>query len=131
FNHEALANLTQIDYDREMAFIAVRLAPDSHTETDIIGVSRAVSDPNNEEAEFAVLVRSDLKGQGLGSILLNTIIQYCKQRGLQRLTGITMPNNQGMLSLARKSGFQVEIHFEDKTAELLLVLQDDNQPERG
>lgn len=126
FNHEALANLTQIDYDREMAFIAVSLDPDSHEEQEILGVSRAVSDPSNEEAEFAVLIRSDLKGQGLGSILLNTIIQYCKQRGTLRMTGITMPTNHGMLALARKSGFQVEIHFEDKTAELLLPLQPEN-----
>ncbi|QUJ70378.1 bifunctional acetate--CoA ligase family protein/GNAT family N-acetyltransferase (plasmid) [Photobacterium sp. GJ3] len=123
FNHEALANLTQIDYDREMAYIAVQLDPDTHEESDILGVSRAVSDPTNEEAEFAVLVRSDLKGQGLGSMLLNTIIQYCRHRGIQRLTGITMPTNQGMLALARKSGFQVAIHFEDQTAELLLPLQ--------
>ncbi|MCW8329418.1 bifunctional acetate--CoA ligase family protein/GNAT family N-acetyltransferase [Photobacterium sp. SDRW27] len=125
FNHEALANLTQIDYDREMAFVATREITDENGETEevIIGVTRALSDPDNEEAEFAILVRSDLKGVGLGNILMNKIIRYCKQRGLQRITGMTMPSNRGMIMLAQKVGFEIDIQMEDGIVEMLLPLK--------
>ncbi len=59
FTHDDLANMTQIDYDREMAFVAVRTSAEK---SEILGVTRAISDPDNIDAEFAVLVRSDLKG---------------------------------------------------------------------
>ncbi len=64
FTHDDLANMTQIDYDREMAFVAVRTSAEK---SEILGVTRAISDPDNIDAEFAVLVRSDLKGLGLGA----------------------------------------------------------------
>lgn len=67
FTHDDLANMTQIDYDREMAIVAVRR---SGAGEEILGVTRAISDPDNVDAEFAVLVRSDLKGLGLGRRLL-------------------------------------------------------------
>src|SRR5207237_9581910 len=67
-----LARLTQIDYAREMAFIAVRTLPDGTTET--LGVVRAVCDPDNVDAEFAIIVRSDLKGRGLGRVLLRKMV---------------------------------------------------------
>lgn len=119
FNHEDLANMTQIDYDREMAFVAVQ----SDAGTDIIlGVTRAISDPDNHDAEFAVLVRSDLKGIGLGRRLLEKLIAYSRAQGTRRLNGITMPHNQGMIALARKLGFQVEIALEDGVVNLSLPL---------
>ena len=74
-----LARLTQIDYDRDMAFIATRKRSDGQSET--IGVVRAMADPDHEKAEFAVIVRSDVKGQGLGSILMSKVIEYCRGRG--------------------------------------------------
>ena len=70
FTHEDLANMTQIDYDREMAFVAVRRIDQTE---EILGVTRAISDPDNIDAEFAVLVRSDLKGLGLGRRLMEKI----------------------------------------------------------
>ncbi|OZS42006.1 bifunctional acetate--CoA ligase family protein/GNAT family N-acetyltransferase [Photobacterium sanguinicancri] len=125
FNHEALANFTQIDYDREMAFVATTnlVNEDGSEEEVIIGVTRALSDPYNEEAEFAILVRSDLKGLGLGRILMEKIIDYCHKRGLQRLTGMTMPSNRGMIMLAQKVGFHVDIQMADGIVEMLLLLQ--------
>ncbi|MEJ2765863.1 bifunctional acetate--CoA ligase family protein/GNAT family N-acetyltransferase [Photobacterium sp. MCCC 1A19761] len=125
FNHEALANLTQIDYDREMAFVATRQVTllDGRQEEEIIGVTRALSDPENEEAEFAILVRSDLKGVGLGRILMTKIIDYCRQRGLERLTGMTMPSNRGMIMLAQKVGFSIDIQMEDGIVEMMLPLK--------
>lgn len=119
FTHDDLANMTQIDYDREMAFVAVR---DPSGEAEILGVTRAISDPDNIDAEFAVLVRSDLKGLGLGRRLLEKLIAYTREHGLQRLNGITMPHNQGMVALARKLGFQVDVQLEDGIVSLTLPL---------
>ncbi|AEX50689.1 bifunctional acetate--CoA ligase family protein/GNAT family N-acetyltransferase [Rahnella aquatilis] len=120
FTHEDLANMTQIDYDREMAFVAIHTVDD---ESEIIGVTRAVSDPDNIDAEFSVLVRSDLKGLGLGRRLLDKMIHYAAEHGLQRLTGITMPNNRGMITLARKLEFDVDIQIQDGIVNLSLALE--------
>lgn len=120
FTHEDLANMTQIDYDREMAFVAVRT---ENEESEIIGVTRTVSDPDNIDAEFSVLVRSDLKGLGLGRRLLDKMIDYAAEHGLQRLTGITMPNNRGMITLAKKLGFDVDIQIQDSIVNLSLALE--------
>ncbi|MDU1953336.1 bifunctional acetate--CoA ligase family protein/GNAT family N-acetyltransferase [Atlantibacter hermannii] len=119
FTHEDLANMTQIDYDREMAFVAVQ-SYEEHEQ--ILGVTRAISDPDNVDAEFAVLVRSDLKGLGLGRKLLEKLIAYTRDHGLERLNGITMPNNRGMVALARKLGFDVDIQLEDGIVGLTLAL---------
>lgn len=119
FTHDDLANMTQIDYDREMAIVAVR----KHNGRDeIIGVTRAISDADNIDAEFSVLVRSDLKGLGLGRRLLEKMIIYTRQHGLQQLNGITMPGNQGMVTLARKLGFTVDVQLEDGIVTLSLPL---------
>lgn len=124
-NHEAMANLTQIDYDREMAFVATQQITNEKGENEeiIIGVCRALSDPDNIDAEFAILVRSDLKGVGLGSILMDKIIRYCKQRGLSQISGMTMPSNRGMIMLAQKVGFNIDIQMEDGIVEMLLPLK--------
>jgi len=119
FTHDDLANMTQIDYDREMAFVAIKNT--GHGD-EILGVTRAISDPDNVDAEFAVLVRSDLKGLGLGRKLLEKLIIYTREHGLERLNGITMPRNQGMITLARKLGFSVDIQFEDGIVSLTLPL---------
>ena len=119
FTHDDLANMTQIDYDREMAIVAVRR---SGAEEEILGVTRAISDPDNVDAEFAVLVRSDLKGLGLGRRLLEKLIGYTRDHGLSRLNGITMPNNRGMVTLARKLGFDVDIQLDEGIVSLSLSL---------
>ena len=120
-NHEALANLTQIDYDREMAFIAIT---NSGSNPEIIGVSRALLNPDNTDAEFAILVRSDLKGMGLGKLLLQKIIDYCRQKDTKQISGMTMPTNRGMLMLAQKLGFELDVQFEDGTADMVLKLSE-------
>ena len=98
-----LARLTQIDYEREMAFIA-EAAEAGVPQT--LGVVRAHADPDNIAAEFAILVRSDLKGRGLGSALLAKPIGYCRARGIQRLTGEVLAENRPMLWLAAALVFQ-------------------------
>ncbi|UNH27959.1 bifunctional acetate--CoA ligase family protein/GNAT family N-acetyltransferase [Moellerella wisconsensis] len=119
FSHDDLANMTQIDYDREMAFVAVLNQGD---DSEIIGVTRAMADPDNQEAEFAVLVRSDMKGFTLGYQLMNKLINYTRAYGIKKLTAITMPENRNMISLAKKLGFKVDVQFEDSIVNLTLVL---------
>jgi len=100
-----LARFTQIDYEREMAFIAV--GENEQGEEETLGVARAHADADNVEAEFAIIVRSDLKGRGLGAALLRKLIDYCRSRGTQRLIGEAFADNDRMLALARECGFQV------------------------
>ena len=96
-----VARLVQIDYAREMAFVAFDGAA-------ILGVVRAVADPDNVEAEFAIIVRSDLKARGLGYLLLDKLIRYQRAHGTQRLVGEVLRENRAMRDLAEASGFAVE-----------------------
>ena len=105
FVHSELARFAQIDYDREMAFIATAAGDGGRVET--LGVARAIADPDNTSAEFAVLVRSDLKGKRLGTLLMQKLVAYCRARGIGRLTGDVLGDNQRMLALARQLGFAV------------------------
>ncbi|RVT53713.1 bifunctional acetate--CoA ligase family protein/GNAT family N-acetyltransferase [Rubrivivax albus] len=100
--HSELARLTQIDYEREMAFIAL----DANGDT--LAVVRGVTDPDNVGAEFGIVVRSDLKGGGLGERLLRKLIDYHRSRGTQVLTAEVLAENARMLALARDLGFTVE-----------------------
>jgi acetyltransferase len=99
-----LAHFTQIDYEREMAFIAVAL--DGAGAGEILGVARACSLPDGTAAEFAVLVRSDLKRQGLGTLLMRKLIRYCGEHGTAELWGSVLAENGAMLHLAEKLGFR-------------------------
>ncbi|HXK58177.1 MAG TPA: GNAT family N-acetyltransferase, partial [Gammaproteobacteria bacterium] len=103
--HSEMAKLTQIDYDREMAFIAAGVDPGIRDET--LGVVRTVTDANNHTAEFAVVVRSDLKGEGLGRKLLTKMIDYCRARGTRVMKGEVLANNRRMLNLAAALGFSI------------------------
>ncbi len=109
-----LARLTQIDYAREMAFIAVRTMPDQTAQT--LGVVRAIIDPDNVDAEFAIIVRSDLKGRGLGHLLLGKLIEFLSGRGTQRMIGYVLRQNEAMRELARSHGFVVNASSSDVDA---------------
>jgi acetyltransferase len=98
-----LARLTQIDYAREMAFVAVDTGVDGQERT--LGVVRAISDPDNVSAEFGITVRSDLKGEGLGVMLMQRIIDYQRRHGTKKLVATVLAENQRMLELARRLGF--------------------------
>ncbi len=104
FDHSQLARMTQIDYDREMAFIAMS---DENELPTTLGVARAIADPDNESAEFAVAVRSDQKGRRLGEMLLMRIIAYCRTRGTRCIVGEALRENTAMIQLARKCGFTI------------------------
>jgi acetyltransferase len=106
-----MARLTQIDYEREMAFIATAPGPEGAEET--LGVVRAVADPDNEQAEFAIVVRSDLKGGGLGELLMRKLITHFRSRGTRRMVGDVLKENERMLELARQLGFEVEPSYDE------------------
>lgn len=101
-----LARLTQIDYDREMAFIAT--CRDEQGVDATLGVVRVFAGPDKQQAEFAVSVRSDLKGKGLGPILMHKLIAYCRSIGVRQLNGETLPDNLAMQNLARRCGFTID-----------------------
>jgi acetyltransferase len=105
FDHSQLARMTQIDYDREMALVISRKNEDGTHET--LGVARAIADPDNETAEFAVAARSDMKGRGFGKLLLVRIIDYARKRGTKWMIGEALRENAGMIALARQTGFEM------------------------
>jgi acetyltransferase len=109
--HSELARLTQIDYEREMAFIATAVGPDGQEET--LGTVRGICDPDNTEAEFGIIIRSDLKGQGLGWILMDKLVRYLRANGTQRIVGTVLRENAGMLALGERLGFAITRHPED------------------
>jgi acetyltransferase len=98
-----LARFTQLDYERDMAFIAV--ARNNLGVPETLGAARAHADADNIAAEFAVLVRSDVKGQGLGTMLLKKLILYGRGKGLKKLFGEVLAENTPMLRLAQSLGF--------------------------
>lgn len=117
-----MVKLTQIDYDREMAFIAK--GPDNEGVVRTLGVVRAMVTTDNSEAEFAVAVRSDLKRQGLGKLLMQKIIRYCKARGTKRIVGAALGDNKSMAELARSVGFIVSKDYDEDIWQLDLPLED-------
>jgi acetyltransferase len=120
-HHHQLARLTQVDYDREMAFIATRTGKDGKPET--LGVVRTVTDPDNQRAELAILVRSDTKGTGLGRTLMDKIVRYQKSRGTGEIGAQVLAENDAMLRLAKKSGFAVRRTEDPEVVEFVLALR--------
>lgn len=108
--HTELARLTQVDYDREMAFVATTTENGRQV---TLGAVRGIIDPDNDSAEFGILVRSDQKGKGLGVLLMNKLIRHLRQHGTRRVVGTVLKENKGMLGLAQHVGFLVQRHPED------------------
>jgi len=98
------ARFTQIDYDREMALIAT--AKDEGGRAETLGVVRTIADPDNQTAEFAIIVRTDLKGLGLGRKLLEAIMAYQRKRGTSEIKGEVLAENSAMLDLVGALGFR-------------------------
>ncbi|WP_457423564.1 bifunctional acetate--CoA ligase family protein/GNAT family N-acetyltransferase [Roseateles sp. P5_E7] len=101
-----LARLVQIDYDREMAFVVLETQPDGTQRT--LGVVRAMADPDNVEAEFAIILAAEVQGQGLGQRLLDKMVAYLRGHGTQRLVALVLRENAGMRELAKQGGFTLD-----------------------
>jgi acetyltransferase len=102
FSHGFIARFTQIDYARAMAFIAIEEATGQ-----MLGVVRIHADSEYRTAEYAILVRSDLKGHGLGWLLMELMIEYARAEGLQSIRGQVLQENRTMLQMCRQLGFHI------------------------
>jgi acetyltransferase len=117
FSHHFIARLTQVDYGRTIAFLALDRASD-----EILGVVRLHADPDHRAAEFAILVRTDLKGHGLGTILMNVATHYGRSEGYREIGGQVLAGNHAMLKLCRELGFEIKEAGQDGTHNVRLAL---------
>lgn len=124
-DHLTAARFTQIDYDRQMALV---LTAGDTGAGDILGVVRLIEDPDRERAEFAIVIEKRMSGHGLGTHLMNRIIDYGRSRGIGELHGDVLGDNHRMLTLCRELGFSevpaweepgvvhVTLHLDGRTA---------------
>ena len=123
-----LSRFTLIDYDREMALVAVHRErrQDANGETTetarIVGVSRYVTNPDRTTCEFSLVVADDFKGQGLGSRLMLSIMDFAREKGLTEIEGLVLTHNPTMLKLMRGLGFQIKPFPEDADFRLVTHL---------
>jgi acetyltransferase len=118
--HVAAARFTQIDYDREMAFVITEAGADGVVE--LHAVARLVADPDNARAEFAIIVERALTGLGLGSLLMSRLIDYARSRGIGEIYGDVLDHNVAMRALCRTLGF-AEAKSEDHVVRATLSLR--------
>jgi acetyltransferase len=123
--HESLIRLCHLDYDREMALVAVQ---HSNGELRILGVSRYYLDPETGAAEFAVAVGDPWQGQGLGTHLMRRLIDVARQNGIKRLVGQVLRENTGMLRLVRTLGFTIHSGADPTAVEAVLELVRTSNP---
>jgi acetyltransferase len=122
-----LARFTLIDYDREMALVAVSHersvdAAGQVTEVErMLGVSRYITNPDRSSCEFSLVVADDFKGKGLGSRLMLSIMEFAREKGLTEIEGLVLANNPVMLKLMKGLGFQIKAFPDD--ADFKLVTQ--------
>jgi acetyltransferase len=116
---QMLARFTQVDYDRELALIALDGAPPAEA---IVAVARYVANPDHESAEFAIAVADAWHGRGLGRATMRALIACAKKRGFRRLVGIVLATNEPMLALSRKLGFVAQRDPEDPD-QIIVTLQ--------
>jgi acetyltransferase len=109
FSHLFLARLTDLDYAKAMAFIAF-----DEITSEPLGVVRVHLDATLESGEYAILLRSDLKGQGLGWALMQMIIEYARAHGLTSIHGQVLQQNSVMLKMCRELGFEVRTDAQDR-----------------
>ncbi|WP_240048287.1 bifunctional acetate--CoA ligase family protein/GNAT family N-acetyltransferase [Crenalkalicoccus roseus] len=119
---EMVARLTQIDYDREMAFVAMRRVPGQPEQ--MLGVARLTRSPGQpEEAEFAIVVGEPVKGRGLGRHLMERLFEWARSEGIRTITGLVLADNAPMLAFVRALGFEVRRSAaEEEVMEARLVL---------
>jgi len=116
FSHTFLARLTQLDYARAIAFVAF----DEQT-GEMMGAVRVHADANHETGEYGILLRSDLKGIGLGWILMRLMIEWAKVEGLREVEGQVLRENTTMLDMCRNLGFSVRIDPDDPELRLVTL----------
>ncbi len=117
--HRFLARLTQIDYAREMAFVAI-----SMKDGELLGVVQLVLDPDLQHGEYGIIVRSDVQGRGLGWQMMKHLIEYARHHGVREISGVVLAANSTMVDMARQLGFGVVRNTNDPAAlDVTLLLQ--------
>lgn len=116
FPDDMLKRLTQLDYDRDIAFVALTRAGK------LAAVARLSCDPDRERAEYAILVRTDLQGRGLGWAMLHRLIAYARVEKIGRIEGIVLADNEKMLAMCRESGFAIEPHPDEPGAKKVTLV---------
>ena len=120
--HLQTARFTQIDYDREMALVLAE--PTMPGKAEVFGVARITADPDNERAEYAIIVRHDMTGKGLGFLLMRRIIEYARKRGIGEIFGDVLRENTRMLQMCKKLGFiQARVPEEPDLVRVVLDLR--------
>jgi acetyltransferase len=114
-----LARFTQIDYDREMALVAIDPRGGAERE---VAVCRYVRLPDGETCEFAVVVADAWQGKGLGSRLMKRLAQIARDRGMKSLVGFVLADNDGMLAMCRRLGMRIEADADGTTRRAVLDL---------
>jgi acetyltransferase len=114
FSHLFIARLTQIDYARAMGFAAIDKAGG-----DLLGTAQLYADANYRTAEYAILLRSDLKGRGLGWKLMQMIIDYARSEGLRQIEGQVLRENTVMIEMCKQLGFDVRSDPDDASIALV------------
>jgi acetyltransferase len=104
FQNSMLVRFTQIDYDREIALVAIQ---EFEGEEKMLGVSRVIQDIKQNHAEFAVIVSDACQGKGIGAELLSQCLSIAKGRGIENVMGVVLTENKQMLALGRKLGFKI------------------------
>ena len=103
-SHPFAARLTQIDYDREMALVLAE--PGTPGRAEVFGAVHIAADPDGEQAEFAIMLRGDMAGLGLGPLLMRRIIDYARSKGVREIIGDVLRENRPMLRLCELFRFQ-------------------------
>jgi acetyltransferase len=111
-----------------MSFVAV--GTDAEGGDELLGVAQAIADPDNVQAEFAIAVRSDLKGRHLGTLLLSKLFGHMRTRGTRRIVGAALADNHRMLALARRNGCSIALS-DAGTVALELSLADSGPRDDG
>ncbi len=123
-----LSRFTLIDYDREMALVAVvmerSVSPDGTVleSEHIVGVSRYITNPDQTSCEFSLVVADEFSGKGIGSRLMESIIDVARDKGLAEIDGLVLANNPDMLKLVRRLGFTVKPFPEDPDFKLVTYM---------
>jgi RimJ/RimL family protein N-acetyltransferase len=109
FSHQFIVRLMKLDDGRAMALVAI-----DEASNEMLGVVWLYSDAMRETGEYAIMLRSALKGRGLGWALMQLIIEYARSKGLRRIDGQILQENAVMLKMCRQLGFKVTTDAEDR-----------------
>ncbi len=133
FHHKAsltqrdLALLVQINYDRQMAFIAEREVSEQEegsSRREMLGVVRVWNDPDNIRTEFSVIIRDDLQGEGIGRLLMEKMLRYCRSLGTLEMVGKIMMDNHPMRALMKHLGFTCRYNMEEQVIDASIRLNE-------